>query len=101
MTEVFDRYCNLISLQVTLHQPFVGYETVKELILEGGRPPLTFRELSYPTYILDLMVVCWSHRPRDRPSASQIVSIASAPEFLHLADCVSIDQVCVILWLRS
>ena len=86
---------------MTLHQPFVGYETVKELILEGGRPPLTFRELSYPTYILDLMVVCWSHRPRDRPSASQIVSIASAPEFLHLADCVSIDQVCVILWLRS
>jgi hypothetical protein len=78
---------------VTLHQPFVGYETVKELILEGGRPPLTYRELSYPTYILDLMVVCWSHRPRERPSASQIVSIASAPEFLHLADCVSIDQV--------
>ena len=82
--------------QVTLHQPFVGYETVKELILEGGRPPLTYRELSYPTYVLDLMVVCWSHRPRERPSASQIVSIASAPEFLHLADCVSIDQVCVI-----
>ena len=34
-----------------------------------------------------------SHRPRERPSASQIVSIASAPEFLHLADSVSIDQV--------
>ena len=28
---------------LTLRQPFAGFETVKELILEGGRPPLTFR----------------------------------------------------------
>ena len=47
---------------LTLHQPFVGCETVKELILEGGRPPLTPRELSYPTYMLDLMIVSWSHQ---------------------------------------
>ena len=74
---------------LTLQQPFAGYETVKELILEGGRPPLTSRELIYPTYLLDLMVVCWAQEPRHRPSASQIVSIASAPEFLHLMDVVS------------
>ena len=73
----------LIYELLTLHQPFVGYETVKELILEGGRPPLTPRELIYPTYVLDLMVVCWAQQPRERPSASQIVSIASAPEFLR------------------
>ena len=77
---------------LTLQQPFAGYETVKELILEGGRPPLTSRELIYPTYLLDLMVVCWAQQPRHRPSASQIVSIASAPEFLHLMDVVSLDQ---------
>ena len=77
---------------LTLQQPFAGYETVKELILEGGRPPLTTRELIYPTYLLDLMVVCWSQQPRHRPSASQIVSIASAPEFMHLMDVVSLDQ---------
>ena len=59
---------------LTLHQPFVGCETVKELILEGGRPPLTPRELGYPTYMLDLMIVSWSHQPKDRPSASQLVS---------------------------
>ena len=29
---------------LTLRQPFAGFETVKELILEGGRPPLTFRQ---------------------------------------------------------
>ena len=73
----------LIYELLTLHQPFVGYETVKQLILEGGRPPLTPRELIYPTYVLDLMVVCWAQQPRERPSASQIVSIASAPEFLR------------------
>merc|ERR1712018_379975 len=71
---------------LTLHKPFVGYETVKELILEGGRPPLSPRELIYPTYVLYLMVVCWAQQPRERPSASQIVSIASAPEFLRLVD---------------
>ena len=59
--------------------------------MEGGRPPLTYRELVYPTYILDLMVVCWSQQPRDRPSASQMVSLASAPEFVHLIDVVSLD----------
>ena len=29
---------------LTLHQPFEGQDTVKEVILEGGRPPLTARE---------------------------------------------------------
>ena len=48
------------------------------------------RELIYPTYVLDLMVVCWAQHPRDRPSASQVVSIASAPEFVHLGDVVSL-----------
>jgi serine/threonine protein kinase len=30
---------------LTLHQPFEGHESVKECILEGGRPPLTYRVL--------------------------------------------------------
>ena len=53
---------------------------------------MTSRELIYPTYLLDLMVICWAQQPRHRPTASQIVSIASAPEFLHLMDVVSLDQ---------
>uniref|UniRef100_A0A1B6DQ53 non-specific serine/threonine protein kinase n=1 Tax=Clastoptera arizonana TaxID=38151 RepID=A0A1B6DQ53_9HEMI len=77
---------------LTLHQPFESHESVKECILEGGRPPLTHRETAYPTYILDLMVLCWCQQPRDRPSASQIVSIASAPEFTHLYDIVSLNH---------
>lgn len=36
---------------LTLHQPFEGHESVKECILEGGRPPLTYRvSLSYMSY---------------------------------------------------
>ncbi|KAG8262238.1 hypothetical protein J6590_056301 [Homalodisca vitripennis] len=42
--------------------------------------------------MLDLMVLCWCQQPRDRPSASQIVSIASAPEFTHLYDIVSLNH---------
>ena len=80
---------------LTLHQPFEGQETVKEVILEGGRPPLTQRELSYPTYFLDLMVACWSHHSRERPTASQIVSITSAPEFTHLLDVIQLDDLSI------
>lgn len=38
------------------------------------------------------MAVCWSQSPKDRPSASQIVSIVSAPEFTHLYDVVSLNH---------
>ncbi|KAJ1529280.1 hypothetical protein ONE63_006078 [Megalurothrips usitatus] len=77
---------------LTLHQPFEGHESVKECILEGGRPPLTYRETQYPSYMLDLMALCWSQQPTDRPSASQVVSISSAPEFTHLCDTVSLEH---------
>jgi hypothetical protein len=77
---------------MTLRQPFEGQDTVKELILEGGRPPLTQRELAYPSYFIDLMVSCWAGGSRERPSASQIVSITSAPEFTHLMDTILLDQ---------
>ena len=46
---------------LTLQQPFAGYETVKELILEGGRPPLTSRELIYPTYLLGTIHILRKH----------------------------------------
>ena len=38
------------------------------------------------------MVLCWSQQPKDRPTASQIVSIATAPEFTHLLDVVSLNH---------
>lgn len=78
----------LIYELITLRQPFEGHETVKESILEGSRPVFTSREVMFPSYCLDLMVLCWDHQPKTRPSASQIVSIACAPEFTHLIDVI-------------
>lgn len=78
---------------LTLRQPFEGHESVKECILEGGRPPLNRRQtLVHPPHCLDLMVLCWAQNPKDRPSASQIVSIASAPEFSRSMDVVPLKH---------
>lgn len=38
---------------LTLHQPFEGHESVKECILEGGRPPLTYR-VSFFIYLFSI-----------------------------------------------
>ena len=78
---------------LSLHQPFEGQECVKDNILEGGRPTLTERDILYPSYMLDLMVACWSQFPNNRPATSQIVSITSAPEFVHLLDVTSIVDI--------
>uniref|UniRef100_T1K991 non-specific serine/threonine protein kinase n=1 Tax=Tetranychus urticae TaxID=32264 RepID=T1K991_TETUR len=77
---------------LSLRQPFEGQDCVKDHILEGNRPILTERDTFYPCYFLDLMVLCWSQAPDNRPSASQIVSIASAPEFVHLLDVVLLQD---------
>lgn len=78
---------------ISLRQPFEGHEAVKECILDGHRPVLTQREVSqYPTYCLDLMVLAWDQNPKLRPTASQIVSIGSAPEFTHLLDIMSLSH---------
>ncbi|KAK2577873.1 hypothetical protein KPH14_012597 [Odynerus spinipes] len=67
-------------------------EKVDSFSFEGGRPPLTYRETFHPCYALDLMVICWAQNPKDRPTASQIVSIASAPEFTHLIDVTLLTE---------
>lgn len=49
---------------ITLRQPFEGLETAKDSILEGSRPLLTLNEVKFPSYCLDLMVLCWDQQPR-------------------------------------
>lgn len=46
----------------------------------------------FPCNVLDVMVVCWAAQPVDRPSASQIVSMTTAPEFTHLLDVISLND---------
>jgi serine/threonine protein kinase len=77
---------------ISLRQPFEGHEAVKECILDGNRPVLTQRETQFPTYCLDLICLAWDENPKIRPTASQIVSIGSAPEFTHLLDVISLSH---------
>ncbi|VDN39814.1 unnamed protein product [Gongylonema pulchrum] len=77
---------------ISLKLPFDGHELLKEYVLDGGRPRLTPSELLYPCNVLDVMVVCWATQPVDRPSASQIVSMTTAPEFTHLLDVISLND---------
>lgn len=71
---------------ITLRQPFEGHETVKESILEGSRPVFTTREVMFPSYCLDLMVLCWDHQPK----VMSIVN-SSAEHIFH--DNVSIFRI--------
>uniref|UniRef100_A0A914RZX9 Serine-threonine/tyrosine-protein kinase catalytic domain-containing protein n=1 Tax=Parascaris equorum TaxID=6256 RepID=A0A914RZX9_PAREQ len=65
---------------ISLKLPFDGHEQLKEY------------ELLYPCNVLDVMVICWAGQPVDRPSASQIVSMTTAPEFTHLLDVISLND---------
>ena len=38
------------------------------------------------------MCLCWSHDPADRPSASEIVKLASSPELANLEQCVALPE---------
>ena len=53
---------------------------------------IILQELRYPSHTLDLMTLCWSHDPGDRPSAEQIRDIASGAPFCHLQDVVAMEK---------
>lgn len=77
---------------ITLHPPFDHHlDSIKGHVIDGGRPSLSPRDLIYPSYLIDLMTVCWSQEPSNRPTASQIVSIASCPEFVQMQDVVALE----------
>jgi len=63
-----------------------------ESLFPDGYIVVLVQELSYPPSILDLMVVCWSRDPNERPSANEIVSYASKPEFCSLLSSVAIGD---------
>lgn len=77
---------------LTLRPLFKHNEAVRSHLSDGMRPTLTIKDLIYPSHMIDLMSVCWSQEPHLRPTSSQIVSIASTPEFMQLYDAVALDQ---------
>jgi len=77
---------------LTLRPPFKHNEQTRRLMADGARPTIAQRDLVYPSYMIDLMSICWSQEPQNRPTASQIVSIVSTPEFLQLLDVAAIKS---------
>lgn len=77
---------------ITLKLPFEGQEQLKDIILNGGRPLIRPSDLEYPTLALDLMCLCWSDTPSERPTASQICAYTSSFEFAHLMDVCILDE---------
>ncbi|XP_076455660.1 LOW QUALITY PROTEIN: leucine-rich repeat serine/threonine-protein kinase 1-like [Babylonia areolata] len=75
----------------TCRFPFLDIGNPNTLVCQGGRPSLTTQEVEQtPTCLLDLLTVCWSQEPADRPSAASVVSMVTSPQFCHLRDSLSL-----------
>lgn len=79
---------------VTLHQPFndLNPAQVKQLIVEGHRPPLTTKDKKAPVFVLDLMAWCWQQEADKRPPSHHISQLSSATEFPRLSDVITFDK---------
>lgn len=77
---------------ISLKHPFEGQEQIKEILLSGGRPLIKSHETLYPTLMLDLMCLCWSEKPNDRPDAMNILKYSKSYEFSHLLDVTVLEE---------
>ncbi|GFN83148.1 leucine-rich repeat serine/threonine-protein kinase, partial [Plakobranchus ocellatus] len=76
---------------LTCRVPFANVSNPNNLICQGERPSLTVQEAERcPSYMLDLMSLCWSHNPDDRPSMEGVLGICSCTQFCHLQDVVTL-----------
>lgn len=55
----------------------------------------------YPSHMLDLMTTCWDHEPQNRPTAAHVRTIATAPQFCHLSDVVTMELESTVLSATS
>ncbi|KAL5961249.1 Leucine-rich repeat serine/threonine-protein kinase 1, partial [Taenia solium] len=64
--------------------PYYGFTNLRfqlnQHILSGGRPSIPADIKSHcPAAYLDLMSLCWSHEPQQRPEASSVVKVTQRP----------------------
>ncbi|XP_033739221.1 leucine-rich repeat serine/threonine-protein kinase 1-like isoform X2 [Pecten maximus] len=76
---------------LTCSKPLEDVTNPTLFICQNGRPCISPKEKQYPAHFLDLMCMCWSHFPGERPSAARIRQVAGCPQFTHLMDAVSMD----------
>ncbi|XP_059175790.1 leucine-rich repeat serine/threonine-protein kinase 1-like isoform X2 [Physella acuta] len=78
---------------LTCRAPFNNVNNPNNLICQGERPSLTVQEAEqYPSYMMDLISLCWSQDPEDRPTMEAILGIARSPQFCHMHDVVSLGM---------
>ncbi|XP_070186120.1 leucine-rich repeat serine/threonine-protein kinase 1-like isoform X2 [Littorina saxatilis] len=76
---------------ITCRFPFLEIGNPSTLVCQGGRPTFTKQEVERcPTHLLDMLTVCWSQEPDNRPSAASVVSMVMSPQFCHLRDILSL-----------
>ncbi|XP_048577768.1 leucine-rich repeat serine/threonine-protein kinase 1 isoform X2 [Nematostella vectensis] len=79
---------------IALHQPFCDLNPaqVKQMIVDGLRPPLTPKDRKAPVFAMDLMAWCWEQDSEKRPTSAQVYALAASPEFSRLADVITFDK---------
>ncbi|KAK3754845.1 hypothetical protein QZH41_011322 [Actinostola sp. cb2023] len=79
---------------ITLHQPFCDLSPaqVKQMIVDGQRPPLSSKDRKAPVFAMDLMAWCWEQDSVKRPTSAQVYALASSPEFARLTDVLTFDK---------
>ncbi|KAL5018104.1 hypothetical protein ScPMuIL_003826 [Solemya velum] len=81
---------------LTCETPLEKITNLTTYVCQGGRPTITQKEECWPSNFLDIMAICWSQLPDERPSAETIQNIASCQEFCHLVDAISLET-CVTI----
>ncbi|KAM7533897.1 hypothetical protein Aperf_G00000117352 [Anoplocephala perfoliata] len=74
----------LMASIATFQLPYHGFTNLRfqlnQHILSGGRPDIPSRiKLHCSVPYLDLMSLCWSHEPQQRPEASLVVTVTQPP----------------------
>lgn len=59
-------------------------EKVNESVVKGIRPTLLEKQTRTPIYFQELMILCWSQEPDNRPTMSQSVKWIQTPQFERL-----------------
>ena len=85
-------FAMLLYELITLKHPFEVQEQIKDIVLNGGRPLIKSQDLLYPTLMLDLMCLCWSDNPKDRPTSADVLKYSQSFEFSRLLDVTVLDD---------
>ena len=93
---------------LTLHIPYesLAIQQANQANERGTRPSLTRKDFPCPVLVRELMVWCWQQFPDHRPSAGELIAMATKQQFPRLLDGIRVCNsgqvwfvcVCVCVW---